>query len=169
MFYNKQYDKYISEGVAFTLGDIQYPANFLNLSSAEEKIEAGLVEVTVVGSPSDERYYWVSQDLKDGVLTYVNTPKDLAGLKESSVSQLNATAYSLLFPSDWMVIRAAEGTPMTPEWITYRSDVRTKANTARSEINMAFDVESLIAACQVDWPKDPNYVPPTELPPKVVA
>ena len=162
MFYNKQYDKYISEGVAFTLGDIQYPANFLNLSSAEEKIEAGLVEVTVVGSPADERYYWVSQDLKDGVLTYVNTPKDLDGLKESSVSQLNATAYSLLLPSDWMVIRAAEGTPMAEDWKQFRADVRTKANTARDAIDAAVDVEALIAACQVDWPYDPNYIPPTQ-------
>ena len=155
MFYSKQYNQYVTEGTAFTLGEVQYPSNWLNCSSVEEKLEVGLVEVVVVGAPMDDKYYWVSTTLEDGVLTYVNTPKDLAGLKESSITQLNATAYSLLFTSDWMVIRAAEGTPIAPEWTTYRAAVRTAANTARDAIDAATDVDSLITACNVDWPKDP--------------
>lgn len=164
MFYATKQNKYIQEGTAFELDGVQYPAVWLNQATAEQKAALGLEEVIATNAPADSRYYWVSETLNGAELTYTNTPKDLDELKKNSVSQLNATAYSLLLPSDWMVIRAAEGTPIAADWTAYRSAVRTAANTARDQIDMAFDIDSLIAASNVDWPKDPNYVPPVEEP-----
>lgn len=162
MFYNKQYNQYITEGTAFTLGDVQYPANFLNLSSAEEKTNIGLVEVIVVGSPQNEQFYWVSTTLEEGVMTYVNTPKDLATVQESAVANVNTKAYTLLFPSDWMIVKAGEtGEPVAQNWKDYRSAVRTTANLARTGIAACITVDELVAFVSgIQWPHDPNYVPP---------
>lgn len=163
MFYSKQYNQYVMEGTAFILGDVQYPSNFLNLSTAEEKASIGLVEVQIVGAPENEQFYWVSTTLNDGVMTYVNTPKDLADLKEAQLQKIKTTAYSLLFPSDWMVIRAAEGTPVPAEWSSYRAAVRAMTNKIKDEIDLSFDIDSLIASVSdIQWPHDPNYVPPVE-------
>lgn len=163
MFYNKQHNQYVTEGTAFTLNGVQYPAVWLNQSTAEEKAAIGLVEVVVVGSPENDQFYWVSTTLEDGVMTYVNTPKELTPLKELQTQQINQIAYSLLFTSDWMVIRAAEGTPIPTEWVTYRAAVRTKANEVKAQIDLAFDIPSLIASVtDIQWPHDPNYVPPVE-------
>ena len=162
MFYNAEFNQYVNEGTQFELGGITYPPQWLNQSTAEQKAEIGLVEVVATNSPADDRFYFVSQELNGAELTYINTPKDLDGLKKSSVEQVNATSYSLLFPSDWMVIRAAEGTPIAADWTAYRAAVRAKANESRALIESATDIDSLIAACQIEWPHDPNYVPPVE-------
>ena len=160
MFYATKQNKYIVEGTAFELDGVQYPAVWLNQATAEQKAAIGLVEVVATNSPADSRYYWVSETLNGAELTYTNTPKDLEELKKNSVSQLNATAYSLLFPSDWMVIRAAEGgTPISTDWAAYRASVRSTANSARNAIEAATDIDSLIAANTFEWPHDPNYVP----------
>ena len=51
----------LQPGVAFTHGDIQYPANWLNLSSLEEKQAIGIVEVEEQVRP-DDRFYWVTDN-----------------------------------------------------------------------------------------------------------
>ena len=78
MFYSTTDGQYINEGQAFTIGDVQYPANWLNLSTPEEKLAIGLEEVIATNSPASDIYYWVSSTLDKASLTYTNTPKDLA-------------------------------------------------------------------------------------------
>ena len=63
MFYHAETNQYLREGLEFTLDDIQYPANWLNLSTPEEKAALDLVEVITVGERKDDRYYWVSEQL----------------------------------------------------------------------------------------------------------
>ena len=158
MFY-KAPNKYITEGTAFEIDGVQYPANWLNLSSSQEKFDAGLVEVTNANSPEDDRFYWVSSSLDGAVLTYTNTPKDLDTLKTHWISTINNTAYTLLQPSDWMVVKAQETQTQVPEdWKTYRATVRTTANTARSAIASSNNISSLQQAIKVEWPNDPNFV-----------
>ena len=77
--------QYIQDGAPFTVNGTSYPAGWLNAASAEEKAAVGLVEVTVVGQREDDRFYWVSESLADGVQTYTNTPKDLDGLNKSII------------------------------------------------------------------------------------
>ena len=152
-------NQYIQDGAPFTVNGTSYPAGWLNAASAEEKAAVGLVEVTVVGQREDDRFYWVSESLADGVQTYTNTPKDLDGLKTQWTKQINQTAYSLLLPSDWMVVKALETSSTVPaEWTTYRAAVRFTAAATVSAINAAADVPALQAAVQVIWPNDPNYV-----------
>ena len=157
--YYKAPNQYITEGNAFEINGTQYPANWLNLSTPEEKAALGLEEVIDANAPLDDRFYWVSSTLNGAVRTYTNTPKDLAGLKTQWASSTNATAYSLLLPTDWMVTKAFETqTPIPVNWSAWRAAVRTTAQNTVTAINAATDVPSLQAAIVVDWPHDPNYV-----------
>lgn len=164
MFYATKQNKYITEGNAFELDGVQYPAVWLNQATAEQKAAIGLQEVIATNSPPDERFYWVSSELNGAELTYVNTPKDLDGLKVSCAQQIRGTAYTLLAPSDWRVIRAIElGQTEQTEWSAYREAVRAKADQVGDAIEAATSVDELAAAvAAIDWPHDPNYVAPAE-------
>jgi len=136
MFYSTTDGQYINEGQAFTIDGNQYAANWLNLSTPEEKSAIGLEEVIATNSPKSDIYYWVSSTLDKATITYTNTPKDLTEVKANAVSQVNATAYSILLPSDWMAVMASEtGTPA---------------------INAATDVDGVASAVNVTWSLDPN-------------
>ena len=158
MFYREQSDQYITEGTSFAIDGTSYPSNWLNLTSPEEKAALGLVEVTDSNTPEDDRFYWVSATLVGAVRTYLNTPKDLDGLKANWAAQIRSTAYSLLLPSDWMVVKSVETQTIIPdEWKTYRAAVRTASSEAVTAINAAADIAALQAAAQVTWPTDPDY------------
>jgi hypothetical protein len=157
MFYNSKDNTYIQEGQAFTVDGNQYPANYLNLSTPEEKAAIGLEEVIATNQPANDIYYWVSSTLDKATLTYTNTPKDLAQVKTNAVSQINSTAYSILLPSDWMVVKSVEtSTPIDPTWNTWRATIRTEAANAITAINAATDVNGVASAVNVTWSPDPN-------------
>ena len=164
MFYNAQYNQYVTEGTQFTLGDVTYPPQWLNQSTSEQKAAIGLVEVVATNSPADQTYYWVSETLNGAELTYTNTPKDLDTVKENAISQVNNTAYSLLLPSDWMVVKAVETQGTVPtDWNTYRADVRFTANTTKDALAVATTVDELAnIIANMKWPHNPNYVPVEE-------
>ena len=166
MFYNAEYRQYIQEGTQFTLGGVTYPPSWLNQSTPEQKAAIGLVEVVATNNPADQTYYWVSETLKGPELTYTNTPKDLDTVKQNTISQINQIAYSLLFPSDWMVIKATEtGTPVAADWNTYRENVRLTADTDRQSVALCTTVDEVATLmANTQWPRDPNYAPPAEKP-----
>jgi hypothetical protein len=158
MFY-KSPNQYIQEGNAFEIDGIQYPANWLNLSTPEEKLAIGLEEVIATNQPANQTYYWVSETLNGASLTYTNTPKDLDPCKANAVSQTNATAYSMLLPTDWMVVKAFETSTTIPEaWNTWRQTIRTQAQTYITSVNACTTIEQLAALPNVDWAHDPDYV-----------
>jgi hypothetical protein len=157
MFYNATENKYIQEGTNFTLDGVQYPASWLNQSTAEQKAAVGLEEVIATNSPADDRYYWVSSTLDGATLTYTNTPKDLEQVKATAIAQVNSTAYSILLPSDWMVVKSIEtSTPVDTAWSTWRASIRTSAADSVAAITAATDVDGVAAASQVTWANDPN-------------
>jgi len=83
---------------AFTLDGINYPANWLRLTSLEEKAQRGITEApSTPASNYDQKFFWGP-----------NNPKDHAQLVENWVSKVKATAGSMLVQTDWMVIRAAD-------------------------------------------------------------
>jgi hypothetical protein len=158
----------VPEGTAFELDGVQYPANWCNLSTPEEKTAIGMVDVIYGQAPSDT-YYWVTQNapaLIDGqvVVTYTSTPKDLDQTKANCKSQINATAYSILFPSDWMVVKATEtSTPIDPAWNTWRQSIRTTAASYVAAITGAADMPALeVVMSNITWPHDPDYVEPQQ-------
>ena len=132
--------------VPFTHDEVQYPANWLRLASPEDRAAIGITEVA---EPEryDDRFYWG-----------VGNPKNLGGLKAQWTKQVDQIAYSLLVQTDWMVVRKAEANVDVPAaTATYRTAVRADANTNRSAVNAAADVEALIAAIAAFvWPVDPN-------------
>ena len=131
-----------------------YPANWLRLASPEEREAIGITERPDYPRP-DDRFYWVSEN-PDG--TWDAIPKDLAGLKVTWTAQIKQTAYTLLLPSDWMIVRKVEeGTEVPPAWDAYRHSVRVKTADTVAALEAAADIDAFIAAVtNVDWPRDPN-------------
>jgi hypothetical protein len=158
MFYYPPNTQYIQEGTEFTIDDVQYSANWLNLSTPEEKAALGLEEVITIGSPANQIYYWVSEQLVAAELIITNTPKDITQVKEIATSQTNQIAYSLLFPSDWMVTKATETQTAVPaNWNTYRADIRTTANQTKDAIVLAADVDQVSSIMSsIVWPVSPD-------------
>ena len=160
MFYSTTTQQYIQEGTAFEINGVQYPQNWLNLSTPEQKAELGLEEVVATNQPANQTYYWVSETLSEATLTYSNTPKDLTQVKTTAIEQVNQTAYSILLPSDWMVVKAVEtSTKVATGWDSYRQSVRTTAASTVSGIEGATDVDGVEAVMGVIvWPKNPDQV-----------
>ena len=159
MFYCTQNQQYIQEGTAFEINGVQYPANWLNLSTPEEKAEIGLEEVISTNQPANDTYYWVSETLSEATLTYTNTPKDLLSVKTTALNQINATAYSILLPTDWMVVKSVEtSTPINASWNTWRQSIRTTALNATNAVEGAADVDAVAIAMNITWPPNPDQV-----------
>lgn len=124
----------------FTANDIQYPANWLRLASAEEKASIGISEVPDP-QPYDDRFYWGP-----------NNPKDLDQLKATLISQVKAAAGSLISQSDWKVTRLVETSiPVDEDTLAYRAAVREKSNELEASINAASSVPAL-ETIEFSWP-----------------
>tara|TARA_R110000772_G_scaffold68875_4_gene152502 strand:- start:5876 stop:6379 length:504 start_codon:yes stop_codon:yes gene_type:complete len=153
----------VPAGTPFTWDGIQYPANWCNLSSPEEKAAIGMVDV-VYGQYPNDTYYWVSQDApvyKDGVVTigYTATPKDLFECQMQAVNAVQAQAFSILSPSDWRVVKGYETkSVIPPAWNTWRQDIRTQCDAQVIAIEATKTVDELAALPAVEWAHDPNYV-----------
>lgn len=156
----------IPAGTAFEWDGISYPQNWCNLSSPEEKAAIGMVNV-VYGQYPNDQYYWISQDapVYTGTVVEINytaTPKDLFECQSNAVNATNAAAYSILLPSDWMVVKAFEtGGTVAPAWNTWRQEIRTQAAAQVAAITACTTVDELAALPPVQWANDPNYVAPT--------
>lgn len=126
----------LQEGVGFTDKDgTQYPANWLNLSTEEEKAAIG---ITWVADPvrADDRFYW------DGNL---DNPKDLAQLQSQYVAQVKDTAGKMLAQTDWYVIRKMERNVDIPsEVAAQRATIITESDRLEDAINAVSTVEQLI-------------------------
>ena len=137
---------------AFTLGNEQFPANWLRIANADDKSARGITwEQPIELTFKDKR--WYNNSVKDGVVT--STPKNLDGLKEKMIADAKKTAHNLLGGSDWMVIREADiDTPVAQDWAEHREAVRAESNRQEEQIAAAADVEAL-AAIVSNWPKNP--------------
>ena len=130
-----------------------YPANWLRLATPEERAAIGITERPDYPRP-DDRFYWVSEN-PDGTWTAI--PKDLDGLKASWTGQMKQTAYTLLLPSDWMVVRKVENNTEIPaDWVSYREAVRTACELAISDLEATTDIDNfIVAVTTVAWPTAP--------------
>jgi len=130
--------------MAFTLNGIQYPSNWLRLSTSED---LSRLNITELAPPPyyDQRYYWGP-----------GQPKDLATLKELAKFQQKQYAQAALSPSDWAVIRSIEnpGKPVSNTMKNYRASIRTTSDTREAAIDAATTVEELIEAINTlpSWP-----------------
>ena len=127
-------DRPLSPDTAFTANGLQYPANFLRLSSPEERAAIGITE-----EPDpvwyDQRFYW-SPEL----------PKDHQQLVEQWTAQTRTTANTLLAPTDWQVIREADnGKLMDAATKIERQRIRDAAGTKVAAINATTTTAELAA------------------------
>lgn len=135
--------------VPFTHDDIQYPANWLRLSTQSDRKALGITERSEESRP-DDRYYWVTGN-KDG--TFSTTPKDLEMIRSMRSGELKAACYSLLAPSDYKIIRHADtGEPVDEATATARTAIRASYTASASALAAASDVEA-IAALTFTWPE----------------
>ena len=144
--------KPLSPDVAFTTGGIQYPANFLRLSSPEERAAIGITEQA---DPPvwDQRFAWGYSE--DGQLIW----KDHAQLVEQWVAQTRTTAGTLLVPTDWMVIREADNGVLVPDEVkARRQDIRLASGEKNAAIEATTDTAELAAYITGTeypvWPSD---------------
>ena len=138
--------KTLQPGKAFVTEDgRQFPANFLDLSTPEEKESIGITEVADPEVPVfDTRFFYgvdTPKQLQDVTDEDGNTT---VGLKTTWKQAQDDAAASLLAPSDWRVVKAAElGTTVASKWLTYRGAVRSACNTRQSEISAVKTVDAL--------------------------
>ena len=163
--------------VAFSHNDIQYPANWLRLSTKAEKEAIGITEVA--DDPVyDSRFYWGNGTAR--TLTDTNEVDEngdplldengdqivTLGVKSVLKAQEKARAGSLLAKYDWYVVRKAEKSTTIPAAITtYRDGVRTACDTREKEIDACADTAALVTLYSnkedgtpnmTQYPKDPN-------------
>ena len=167
----------LATDVAFSHNDIQYPANWLRLSTAQEKKDLGITEVA--DDPVfDSRFYWgdgTAKALDDVNATDENGDlvKDengdqvvILGVKSILKAQEKVTAGSLLAKYDWYVVRKAEKSTSIPSSIsTFRDGVRTACDTREKEIDACADTTALVTLYgfkedgtpnMTQYPVDPN-------------
>ena len=133
--------------IPFTVGDINYPANWLRFSTAQEKKDLGITEVA--DAPTyDSRFYWgdgTAKALDDKTETIDGVEYTTLGVKSVLKAQEKATAGSLLSKYDWYVVRKAEKSTAIPTAITtYRDGVRTACDTREKEIDACSDTAALV-------------------------
>jgi hypothetical protein len=146
----------ISPDVAFTLNGVQYPANFLRLSTEQEKAELGIIWVAP-DPVYDQRFFWGYN--AEGNLI----PKDHTQLVEQWTQQTRTTANTLLAPTDWMIIRESDnGKAADPAIKTWREDIRLASGSKVTAIAATVDTAELAAYITGTeypvWPADP-YAP----------
>ena len=160
--------KPLAVDVAFTHGDIHYPANWLRLSTAQEKKDLGITEVA--DDPVyDSRFYngdGSAKPLDDTKETIDGVEHTYLGVKSVLKAQEKVTAGTLLAPYDWYVIRKAETSKAIPTTIkTYRTAVRTACLTRETEIDNCADTAALVTLYgskedgtpnMTQYPDDPN-------------
>ena len=135
----------LPEGTAFTdANGTQFPANWLNISTEEEKAAVGITWVADP-APVDNRFYWdtdLPKALEDKLEEDGSTTK---GLKTQFIAQVKDTAGKLLSQTDWMVIRKAERNVEIPSEVALkRTQIVAEANRLEVGIKASTTVEALI-------------------------
>jgi hypothetical protein len=172
--------KTIQLDTPFTHNDLQYPANWIRLSTEEDKAAIGLVW-EADAARADDRFYWDGNinnpkaledreesdqngnplyvkvlGVVDGKPAMVDSSERLVtkGLKSNHIAQVKTTAGSLLTQTDWMIIRKVERNVDVPAAVaTYRAAVIAEATRLETAIAATANVDALIAI-QANWPQE---------------
>jgi len=160
---------------ALSIGDVNYPANIFSIWTSAELEALKIYEVVVDDTNFKNQEYYINtnqtfafasgtvtatygtataiaiadtlftaQDETDGL----GTEGEVAtrGLKYTHKENINSQAAGELQNTDWMVVRAAEGGTAVPSaTTTWRTAVRTKANSMQAQIDGAANVDALAA------------------------
>jgi hypothetical protein len=144
----------VSDSMAFTLAGIQYPSNWLLLSTPEDRKQRGILGPLPEPPWYDQRFYWGP-----------NKPKDHTQLVDEWVGQTRITANTLLAPTDWIIIREVDnGKAADPVLKTWREDIRAASGVKIVAIRNTADTAELAAYITGTdypiWPADPYAAVP---------
>ena len=158
-----------------TIGEVNYPSNIFMLWSSSELEAIGIYAVVIDNTNFKDQEYYINTNqtfafadgtvtasygtatalpLDDILFTAQDETDELGiegeikqyGLKPQHKAVINIQAGGILQPTDWMVVRAAEGGTAVPSSITtWRAAVRTKANAMQVQIDGAANVDALAA------------------------
>ena len=136
----------LRQGRPFTDSNgIQYPGNWLKLTSDEEKAAVGIT-YEPDPAPFDSRYYYSAgnpRPVDDGTDDDGN---EYTGLKTNFAREQKTIAGQMLSNTDWYVTRKAEiGVDVPADVSTYRAAVRTVCNAREVEITSVTTTEELEA------------------------
>ena len=158
---------------ALTIGGVQYPSDIFGMWSNSELAVIGIVPVEQDNTNLKDKEYYINTaqsyayNTETGKATAsygTATALSLSDLKTRHKGTINRQAGSTLQPTDWMVLREADGgTAMPSDIKTKRAAVRTKANAMCTQIDGAANVDAL-AALYVYNDADPSVRPLGELP-----
>jgi len=117
-----------------TADGTQYPANWLQLSTEEDRIAIGISEVPDNAVYYDDRFYWSPE-----------ISKDLDQLKTQWIAQVKDTAGKTLAQTDWIIIRKSERNIAIPTNIkTYRAAIVAECNRLELAIEGCNNIEEFI-------------------------
>jgi hypothetical protein len=140
----------LRQGRPFTHNGIQYPGNWLALTSADEKAAIG-ISWEADPAPFNRQFYFSA-----------DTPRDVADVKPSMLRDQDSTAYNLLNPTDWYIVRKSETNTAIPVGITsFRTAVRDTCEARKVAINGAADIPALVGVSTfggMNWPTLSDYV-----------
>ena len=161
--------KIINNPKGLVIGDIRYSRNIFSFRWSEaERNAIGIYEVVHDNSNRKDQAYYnntnQSFNFADGKVTAsygtatareledtVNEDDSITqGLKSQKKANIKQQASSLLAPTDWYVVKAAEVESYSvPEAMTtYRADVRTASNSMESKIDACSTVDELVVLYQ---------------------
>jgi len=144
----------ISDSMAFTLNDVQYPSNWLSLSTEQELMQRGITGPLPEPPWYDQRWAWGFND--DSSLNW----KDLEPLKEEYIAHVKRNAGSMLGATDWMVTRSAEpnGKQVPDAVLAERAAIRAKSDEKETAILATTTTEEL--AAYITGPDYPVWTEP---------
>ena len=136
-------DRTLQLDVPWEHNGIQYPANWLRLSTAQDRATLGIVWEDANTQTWNQKFYWGYD--ADGNLI----PKTYTELKTLWIVQTKDTAYKLLQPSDYLwpklqdensSFAAAKTAYAASAWSTWRSTIRTECAAMVTAIEATADV-----------------------------
>ena len=143
----------VSTDMAFTLDDIQYPSNWLALSTPEDREERDIEGPLPEPAWYDQRFYWGPDQ-----------PKDHAQLVAQYSEYVRMNANAMLRETDWMVIREADnGTAMDADTKALRQEIRLATGTKVAAIEATANTDELAAyITSSEYSQWPPYPEPEE-------
>ena len=166
-------DQTIRPGRAWRDSDGTLQPKNWNIWSEDEKKAAGIAEVVMQSFP-DQRLYTSSHNADGSVASTVKALADVnavdkdgkaildsdgnqvvtPGVKSSLKNEVKSQQASLLFQTDWAVVRKADkGTAIPSNIQTYRDAIRTKATEMETAIDNAADTAA-VEALFLKWTTD---------------
>lgn len=144
-------DRYIMQDTPFEYNGVRYPANWLRLSTSDEKIAIGLVEVPDI-LLMDRRFYKPLDSAGPDNGTPI--PRDLETVKLEQIEAVKINVRTMLNNTDWAIIRQVETGQVLPNSIRdYRTSVREYSKTQIDRINSAATIEELKdIVTTISWP-----------------